>query len=118
MPALLISSWAQAYGPTCASFHAIGVLLVCLYIGTKFETYVFPIVKVSTSNEISRRQGAGDPILMGKSIQPENGVANQAHHHQSRDSFKWKGVVTASGAVFHGSNVTFNFGDVFILGTH
>jgi hypothetical protein len=54
---------------------------------------------------------------VGKSIQPENGVANQMYHHQSWDSFKWKGVVTASGAVFHGSNVTFDFGDVFVLGT-
>jgi hypothetical protein len=28
-----------------------------------------------------------------------------------------KGVVTALGAVFHGLNVTFDFGDVFVLGT-
>ncbi len=58
MPALLVSSRAEAYGPTCASLHAVGVLLVCLYISTKFETYVFPIVKVLTSNEISQRQSA------------------------------------------------------------
>jgi hypothetical protein len=58
VPALLVSSRAEAYGPTCASLHAVGVLLVCLYISTKFEMDVFPVVKVSTSNEISYRESA------------------------------------------------------------
>ena len=75
MAALLITRGTVANGAHGAGVHVVVVLLVGVDIRAKGELHMFVVIEVLARHNVTRGQTGGDPIRMGKGIEPELGIA-------------------------------------------
>ena len=117
MTTLFTARRTQADGTNGPRHHIVGMFLVSLNVGTKFQVDMFAIVKVFAIEEVSWGERLRHTIRGQEGIQPKHRIGHKMNNHEARDSFKSEQVVTTPGMVFGHVNVTLNFLDVFILST-
>jgi hypothetical protein len=100
--------------------HRVVVLFMSLHVLAKLNTAVRLVVDVLPGYDGTWAEGAGDSVLVGKGIEPENA------HEDHSDNYLGGGneriyVVCAASAFLDGADASFNFGNVSthrsILGT-
>jgi hypothetical protein len=114
--ALVIARGPETDSPDRAREHIVGMFFVHLYVCTKLEANVLVIIQMFAGQEITWREGVRNSVCMRKCVQPENGVGDETNQNQARDPLKGKGVVSTTSAILHHPNVTFDVGNMFILG--
>jgi hypothetical protein len=117
MTALFIAGRTQANGTGSPGFHPVGVFLVGLDIATEFETNVFSIVQMFPGQKIARRKVVRDTVRVRESVEPKNSITYESNEHETGETLKGEGVISAADSVLDSANKPFNLRDVFVLCT-
>jgi hypothetical protein len=117
MATLLIPGRAETNSTNRARQHVIGVFFVSLDISAEFKPNMFVIIEMLASEEIPGRKSVRYAVGVRKCIKPEDSVGDKPNQHKTRDALERKGVVPAASPILDRTNVAFDVGNVFVLGT-
>jgi hypothetical protein len=86
-----------------------------LFVRLHINTAMCLVVDVLPGYDGTRAEGAGDPMFVGKGIEPENAQEDHFNDYLGGVPIERGYVMSATGAFLDGADVSFNFGNVLIF---
>ena len=116
MTALLIAGWSQTDASHGAVIHVVAVFLVRLNVGAKLENGMLGCIELLSSHDIVRRIFLRDTVIGWECISPEDRVLHKMYQDDPWDVSERQQTVCTSRTILDRSNVSLNFGHVFVSG--